>query len=117
MDDSVNELIYFLVWPLPETAMGSLCSCLVGVPPYTHYQVRDTTTPLCAKGSSRTKNYVTRPPGVVTAEKQQQQQQQQNSTLTVYVAHVVTGVFYSVVANRRQPNLYMEGGVLLYSSP
>ena len=42
MDDSVNELIYFLMWPLPQTAMGLLCDCFVGALPYTHYQVRDT---------------------------------------------------------------------------
>ena len=26
------------------------------------------------------------------------------------LAHVVSGIFYSVVANRRQPNLYKIGG-------
>ena len=29
-----NALIYFLVWPLPETAMGIPCNCLVGALPY-----------------------------------------------------------------------------------
>ena len=28
MDDIVSELIYFLVWPLPETPMGCLCNCI-----------------------------------------------------------------------------------------
>ena len=35
MDDSFNEVIKFPVWPLPETAMGVLCNCLVGALPYT----------------------------------------------------------------------------------
>ena len=38
--DSVNELICFLVWPLPETAMGLLRDCLVGALPCTHYVIR-----------------------------------------------------------------------------
>ena len=46
MDDSVNAYIYFLVWPLPETAMGLLCNCLVGALPYTWYTLRDTIIPL-----------------------------------------------------------------------
>ena len=39
MDDSVNEFIFFLVWPLP--AMGLVRDCLLGALPYTRYQVRD----------------------------------------------------------------------------
>ena len=49
MDDSVNEVIFFLVWPLPETAMGLLCSCLVAALPYTHYVIRS--TPVCGINS------------------------------------------------------------------
>ena len=30
-----NEAVYFPVWPLPETAMGLMCNCLVGAVPYT----------------------------------------------------------------------------------
>ena len=43
---SVTELIRFLVWPLPKTAMGLLCNCLVGAlhltyhTSYTHYAIR-----------------------------------------------------------------------------
>ena len=33
MDDSFNELIYFPVWPLPETAVGAQGNCLVGALP------------------------------------------------------------------------------------
>ena len=38
--DNVNELPYFLVWPLPETAMATLCNSLVGALPHTHYVIR-----------------------------------------------------------------------------
>ena len=41
MDDSVNQWIRFLVWPLPETATCLLCNCLVGALPYTHYGGRN----------------------------------------------------------------------------
>ncbi len=37
MDDGFDLIVFFLVWPLPETAMGSRCNCLVGGLPYTHY--------------------------------------------------------------------------------
>ena len=46
MDDSVNEVVYFLVWSLPETAMGVLGSILVDALPYTRYTLRDTIIPL-----------------------------------------------------------------------
>ena len=59
MDDSVNELVHFLMWPLPETAMSLQCICLVGAIPHTHgAEVR----------FSPHKNYLTRPPAVVTAK-------------------------------------------------
>ena len=45
MDDSVNKLIYYLVGPIPETAMGVLFICLVGALPYTHYVIQS--SPLC----------------------------------------------------------------------
>ena len=45
IDDTVNKLTYFLVWPLPETAMSLLCNCLVGVLPCTHYVIRS--SPFC----------------------------------------------------------------------
>ena len=34
-----NEFICFLAWPLPETALGILCNCLVGALPHAHYAV------------------------------------------------------------------------------
>ena len=35
----LNELICFLVWPLLGTAMGTLCTCLVGALPHKHYVI------------------------------------------------------------------------------
>ena len=56
MDDGVNELFPFLVWPLPETAMGLLRNCHVGPLTYTWYTLRDTTIPLVrTTGFPRTK--------------------------------------------------------------
>ena len=56
MDDSVNELIFsFLVWPLPETAMGLLCNCAMCALQYQH-TLRDKIIPLVRSlGSPRTK--------------------------------------------------------------
>ena len=44
-----NELICFPLWPLPETAMGLPCNCLMGALPQT---LRDPIIPLVrSKGS------------------------------------------------------------------
>ena len=40
MDDSFNEFIDSPVWALPETAMGVLCTCLLGVPYQKHHVIR-----------------------------------------------------------------------------
>ena len=45
MDDSFNELFYFPVWPLPETAMGVLHVTALWVPDHIHYAVQS--FPLC----------------------------------------------------------------------
>ena len=45
MVDSVSDIIYFLVWPLPETAMSLVCNWLEGALPCTHYVMRS--SPLC----------------------------------------------------------------------
>ena len=45
MDDSVNELIYFLVRPLPQTAMDLVCNCLAGALQHTQYVTPS--SPLC----------------------------------------------------------------------
>ena len=64
-----KEVVCYLVWPLPETAMGILCNCLVGDLPHTRYTLRDTTIPFVRKsGSPPRTNDLTRPPSVVTAE-------------------------------------------------
>ena len=62
-----NELICFPVWPLPETAMGLLCNCLMGALPQT---LRDPIIPLVrSKGSPPRTNDLTRPPVAATAKK------------------------------------------------
>ena len=94
-------MIYFLLWPLPETAMGLRCNRLVGAFPYTHYAIRP--SPLCGvKVLTPQKMNLTRPPAVVTAKKQKRH--------AGCLAHAVRGAFfYSVVTNRRQPNLDTPG--------
>ena len=102
MDGSFNELICYPMWPLPETAMGVLCNCLVGALPYA---IRDTIIPLVRitptppKRSNSTASY-DRPPNEKTKK-----------WYPSCLAQVVSGMFYSVVSHRRQPNLYIEGGV------
>ena len=92
MFNSVDELNYFLVWPLPETAVGSLCNYLAGLP-YTFYVVRS--SPLCGVWFSPHKNDQTRPPAMVTAKT--------NKRYPCCLPHAVRDVFYSVVAIRCQP--------------
>ena len=94
MDGSVNELIYFLVWPLPGISMGLLCSCLIGC--LTIYQVHTTRYdhhPCAELRFSPHKNDPTPPPAVVTAK-----EKKKNGTLVV-LTHAVRGVFDRVVAN------------------
>ena len=55
-----NGLVCFMLWTLPEAAIGILCDCLVGTVPYT---LRATTNPVVQSlGSPRTDD-LTRPPG------------------------------------------------------
>ena len=64
-----KELIYFLVWPLPEIATGILCNCLVGALPWTGIQYVIPSFPLrgvMVLHSAR--KDLTRPPAMVTAE-------------------------------------------------
>ena len=42
MGDSFNELVYFPVWPLPQTVLEVRCDCLMGVLPYKNTVVRNT---------------------------------------------------------------------------
>lgn len=41
-----SDFMSFLVWPLPDTAMSRLDSCLVGALPYTWCTLRETTIAL-----------------------------------------------------------------------
>ena len=45
MDNSTNELLCFLVWPLQRQQSLLLCNCLVGALSYSHYVMRS--FPLC----------------------------------------------------------------------
>ena len=86
------------MWPLPETAMGALCNCLADALPYTHYVIRS--SPLCGVKVLHPAQYdLTRQPLTVTAKKKQGKKRRYRGCL----AHEVIGVFYSIVANRRQP--------------
>ena len=40
MDDSANELLCFLVWPLHRQQWVIRCNCLAGSVPYSHYVMR-----------------------------------------------------------------------------
>ena len=83
-----NELIFLLVWPLPETAMGLLGNCLVGALPCEHNVIR--LFSLCGvlvKVLPRTYN-LTRPPVTAIAKKKEEKKK-----------------YASVVADRRQANL------------
>ena len=69
-----NELIWFLGWSLPETAVGILCNCPVGALPYTRHTLRDTIIPLVrSQGSPPRTNDTTRPPAMVTAKNKTKQ--------------------------------------------
>ena len=110
-----NDLIRFPVWPFPETAMGLLCICLMCALPQT---LLAPTIPLVrSKGCLPRANDLTRPPVAAIAK------QKTNGMYPGCLAHVVSGISYSAVTNRRQPNLYniytyfIGGGCLLYTSP
>ena len=65
------ELICFLAWPLPGTAVGILCNCLVRTLPYAEYTVfiRDMIIPLVrSKGYPPRASDLTRPPAMATAK-------------------------------------------------
>ena len=91
--------------------MSLLCNCLLGALPYTWYTLRYDHPPLCGVKVLPAQNDPTRPPAVMTAKKKKQKKRYPGC-----LAHAVRGVFYSVVADRRQPNLYIyqvygRGGV------
>ena len=82
MDDSVNELVCFLVWPHPETAMGLLCNFPVSASPYT---LRDAIIPrLRSKGAPPRTNdleSISRSPAVIN----RQNKTETDGTLVVYL--------------------------------
>ena len=79
--------------------MGVLCNCPVGDLPSV---LRDTIIPLVqSKIAPPRTNDLTRPPAVIDAKQQKR--------YPGGLAHVVSGVFHSVVANRRQRILYNIG--------
>ena len=45
VDDSANELLCFLVWPLQRRQWVLICNCLMGALPYSHYVKRS--FPVC----------------------------------------------------------------------
>ena len=93
------ELIFFPVWALPETAMGVLCDCLMGASPST---LHDSISLLV-------QSKVLHPPQMTnsTASCSDRKKHKTNGMYLGCPGHVVSGMFHGVVANRRQPNLYI----------
>ena len=76
------------------------------MPYHKHYVIRS--LPLVrSKGCSPRTNDPTRQPAVT--DRQQKKEGKKSGTLVVQ-AQVLSGMFYGVVANRRQPDLYKIGG-------
>ena len=79
--------------------MGVLCNCLLGCLTL----LRDTINSLVLSKSSLPRtNRLTRRPAVGDRPKKKRH--------AGFLAHVVSGMYYSVDANRRQPNQYIIGG-------
>ena len=96
MDDSFDESTQFPMWPLPESALRALRD-LPNLFPYT---LRDTIIPI-ERRLHPAQIVLTRPSPVVTDRRKRTKQ------YPGCLAQAVSGMFYSVVANRRQPNLYI----------
>ena len=94
------ELIFFPVWALPETAMGVLCDCLMGASPST---LHDSISLLV-------QSKVLHPPQMTnsTASCSDRKKNKTNGMYLGCPGDAVSGMFYGVVANRRQPNLYIH---------
>ena len=94
MDDSANELLCFQVWPLQRQQWVLIFNCLVGTLPYTHYVMR--LYPLCGVRRvlhAAQYNLLDNHHGDGNKKKRYPR----------CLAHAVIGMFYSVVANQRQP--------------
>ena len=99
-----------MLWPIPETAMGSLYNCLVGASPCTPYVIRS--SPLYGVEALPAKKIIS---NSTTSRGDRQKAKRYPGCL----AHGVRGVFYSVVANRRQPTPTqwgLEGGTWMKST-
>ena len=80
-----NELIWFLVWPIPETEMGILCIFAAWVPyhiPVTHHVMR----PFPLRFSTPQKRYNS------TATHGDRQKQKKTERYPGCLAHAVSGV-------------------------
>ena len=99
MDDSANELLCFLVWPLQRQQWTLLCNCLLGALPFSHYAMQS--FPLCGVRVLHPAQYdlLDNHQG----DRQKQKQKQQKKRHAGCLSHAVIGMFYSVVANQRQP--------------
>ena len=97
MDDNVNGLKHFLVWPQLEAAMGLVCNCLVGALPCTHYVIPSSS--LCG---------VKVLPAQTISNSTTNRGERERKRHPGCLAHVVRGVFHCVVGNRRQPNIEID---------
>ena len=93
MDDSTNELLRFLMWPLQRQQWVLPCNCLVGALPYSHYVMGH--SPCAELGFSTPHNMIYSITIVVTAHKKKR--------YPACLVHAVIGMFYSIVASQRQP--------------
>ena len=98
IDDSANELLCFLVWPLQRQQSALLCNCLVGALRYSHYVMRSFS--LCGVRFLHSAQYGLLDNIIVTADEKKKR-------CPGCLAHAVIGMFYSVVANQRQPQYIM----------
>ena len=84
--------------------MGVLCNCLLGALPWTP---RDTIIPTCAEWELFSSHKLS---DSTTTCDRPQIKKKKKERYPGCLPHLVSGMFYSVVANRRQPNLYNRGG-------
>ena len=97
-DDSANELLCFLVWPLERQQKVLLRKCLVGALPYSHYVMRS--FPLWGVRALHPVQY-----DLLQLDNHHgdRQKTKQKKTYPGCLAHAVISMIYSVVANQRQP--------------
>ena len=96
MDGSAYELLCFLVWPLRRQQWVLLCNCLVGALPYSHYAERS--FPLSGVRVLHLAQY-----DLLDNHHGDPLKTRKERRYAGCLAHAVIGMFYSVVANQRQP--------------